>query len=226
MKNTVASLVCPMLLIAGSAINSQGASILFTSTLTGGDLTTQFPLGLSDVVTGLVNIPFNSLVVSGAPLNNGTYTPLFLREDFNTTTHVLTLVGTVNGCATCAALPGLSASSTLVSILLSGDLTANTTTSTSSLNKPPPAQIISITLSSILLADLGLAGSTFELNALTSAGQADSGTGGNYVSAGASLGLISTTPEPASLLTFMLGLVPSVMLSRKTVFRTRNVSID
>jgi len=204
------SAFCAALLFIGFAAPGQATTLSFTSALTGGDLTTSFPLGANDPVTGLVDVPFDTLVVSGAPLNNGTYTPLFLQMNFNTTTDVLTLTGSIAG------LSGLAASSTLVSIQLSGGLTANTSTSASSLNLPSPATITSITISSVLLADLGLTGVPATLTGLTDIGQSCCADGGNYVSTSASLDLtMNAVPEPGSLLLVLSGLFVLGLTLRK-----------
>lgn len=97
----LASAVCAALLFLGSAIPAHAAIIEFedsnlfgNSILTGGDITTDITMiGANDPVTGFVNVPFNTLIVSGAPANDGTYIPIFEQENFNTTTDVLTLSG-------------------------------------------------------------------------------------------------------------------------------------
>lgn len=217
-RSLFASAFCAALVFVGSAAPTHANPILsFTSVLTGGDITTSFPLGVNDPVTGLTNVPFDTLVVSGAPLNNGTYTPLFLQLNLNTVTDVLTLTGSIAG------LPGLAASSPLVSIQLSSGLTANTSTSASSLNMPSAASITSITISSTLLADLGLSGLPATLTALTDIGQSCCADGGNYVSKNASLALtLNSVPEPGSVLlvlTGLLGLVGLALRKRTSTIR-------
>jgi hypothetical protein len=192
----------------------QAAEILFSSTTGGGDITTGSlgataplvpsfppnPIGLSET--------FDKLVVTGAPSNNGTYSPLFLTETFNTTTDVLTLVG---------AIPGLSIlSQTLVTIQLNTDLTANATTTSVSLNKPSAASIVSITLSPTLLADLGLPSATFSLNGLTDLAASCCDTGLNYQNqTSASLDLVTGVPEPTSWLLTGIGLASLAFVSKK-----------
>jgi hypothetical protein len=206
-------------LVLGFAIPTQAAAVLsFTGSLTGGDLTTSLPLGANDPVTGLVNLPFNALTVSGAPVGNGAYTPLFLQENFNTTTNVLTLAGTINGCSICSGLPGLTGSPTpvLVTITFSTGLTANTTLTSSSLNMPSAASITSIVVNSTLLSDLGLTGTAFSLTALTDTGFADSGAGGNYVTSSDSLVLsAAAVPEPTYGPVIALLLVAGALVSRR-----------
>lgn len=211
-----ASALCAALLFMGSAVPGQATTLSFTSALTGGDITTSFPLGANDPVTGLVDVPFDTLVVSGAPANNGTYAPLFLQLNLNTTTDVLSLSGSIAG------LSGLAAPSTLVSIQLSSGLTANTSTSASSLNLPSSASITSITISSVLLADLGLTGVPATLTGLTDIGQSCCADGGNYVSTSGSLVLtMNAVPEPGSLLLVLSGLFLSGLALRK---RTSTIS--
>ena len=211
---TSASIVCAALLFVGSAVPSQAAEILFSSTTGGGDITTGSlgataplvpsfppnPIGLSET--------FDKLVVTGAPSNNGTYSPLFLTESFDTSTDILTLTGAILGLS----IP----TQTLVTIQLNTDLTANASTSSVSLNKPSAASIVSITLSPTLLADLGLSGATFSLNGLTDLSGSCCVGGLNYQSqTSASLDLVTGVPEPTSWLLTGIGLASLAFVSRK-----------
>jgi hypothetical protein len=208
------TLVCSTLLLLGSAAHAQAASILFEDLdLTGGDITAA-SLGPNALVTGLVDVPFDTLVVNG-----GTeYHPLFEQENFNTTTEVLTLVGSIS------ALPGLAAQSTLVSIQFSAELTGDATSTNFALNEPLPSTVTSITVSPVLLADLGLTGTTFSLSALTAVGNAVGSDLSNYVVINnASIDLVSPTPEPGSWLLMMMGLSLIAFSSLKT-FRKKSSS--
>jgi hypothetical protein len=223
-----ASALCAGMLFLGAATPAHAALIEFedsslfgNSILTGGDVTTDITMiGLNDPITGFVNVPFNTLIVSGAPSNNGTYIPIFEQENFNATTDVLTLSGTINGCSTpsnCSNLPGLTTLTNLVTIHFSTDLTANTTGgSTLTLNEPSPASITSITVASALLADLGLSPSTaFTLTALTASGQPVGTSGNNYVENAASLTLSTVAPEPGSWILMMGGLALTIYGGRR-----------
>ena len=213
-----ASTLCATLLFFGSAIPSRAADILFSSTTGGGDLNTASlgpaaplvpsfppsPLGLSET--------FDKLVVTGAPLNNGTYSPLFLTETFDTTTDVLLVTG---------AIPGLGIlSQTLLTIQLNTDLTANATTTSVSLNKPSALSITSITLSATLLADLGLSGAPLSLNGLADLSAACCVNGSNYQNqTGALLDLVTAVPEPTSWLLAAIGFASLVFVSLKKFSR-------
>lgn len=228
-SSAILSVSATALFLVGSVIPAHAAVIiefedsgLFgNSILTGGDITTNSGLiGPNDPITGFVNVPFNTLIVSGAPANNGTYIPIFEQENFNATTNVLTLSGTINGCSTpsnCANLPGLLTSSNLVTIQFSTDLTANTTGGASeSLNEPAPLTITSIIVSPTLLADLGLSSSTpFTLTALTAVGQSVGSTN-NFVENGATLLLTSgAVPEPNTWMLIISGLALMIYGARK-----------
>jgi hypothetical protein len=210
--------LCGTLLFFGSAIPSRAADILFSSTTGGGDLNTGSlgpaapvvpsfppnPIGLSETL--------DKLVVTGAPLNNGTYSPLFLTETFDTTTDLLTLSGAIAGLG--------MLSQTLATIQLSTDLTANATTTSVSLNKPSALSITSITLSATLLADLGLSGTALSLNGLTDVSSACCVTGVNYQNQTvASLDLVTGAPEPTSWLLTAIGFASLVFVSRKKFSR-------
>lgn len=204
-------------LLTGAA---RGATVIsFTSTSTGGDISTALPLGPNDTITGFTNIPFDTLTVTGAPEDNGVYKPVFLQESLNTTTDVLTLSGTINGCTNCGNLPGLTTTSALVSIQISA-LTANTT-----LGSPPGDNfnvnfptVTSITVSPVLLADLGLTGATFSLTGFTDSGQSQGSGGNSYTSSSASLVLSNiAVPEPGSWFFAVLGIGTILSLRR---FRT------
>lgn len=219
MKNLFsASVLCAALLLLVSAVPSRAADILFTSTTGGGDITTGVlgaaaplvpsfppnPIGLSET--------FDKLVVTGAPSNNGTYSPLFLTETFNTTTDVLTLSGAILGLS----IP----TQTLVTITLNTDLTANATTSGVSLNMPSAASIVSVSVSSTLLADLGLSGAGVSLNGLTDLSGSCCVGGLNYQSqTSASLDLVTGVPEPTSWLLTASGLALLAFVSRKKFSR-------
>ncbi len=232
-SSAILSVSATALFLVGSVIPAHAAVIiefedsgLFgNSILTGGDITTDITkIGATDPVTGFVNVPFNTLIVSGAPSNNGTYIPIFEQENFNATTNVLTLSGTINGCSTpsnCANLPGLLTSSNLVTIQFSTGLTANTTGGTTiSLNEPAPASITSITVAPALLADLGISSSTaFTLTALTTTGQPVGTTGNNYVENTASLVLGAAVPEPGSWMLMISGLGLTIYGARKRFLR-------
>jgi hypothetical protein len=211
---------------ASIIVEFEDSSLFGNSILTGGDITTDITkIGATDPITGFVNVPFNTLIVSGAPANNGTYIPIFEQENFNTTTDVLTLSGTINGCSTpsnCANLPGLLTLTNLVTIQFSTGLTANTTGGTTiSLNEPAPASITSITLAPALLADLGLTSSTpFTLTALTTTGQPVGNSGDNYVENTASLILSAPVPEPGSWMMMISGLALTVYGARKTFLQS------
>lgn len=224
------------LLLFGSAMPGLAANVLFEDLDTsGGDITANAPFSTSDPLfgsTAILNDPFDTLVVSGAPMDNGTYGfggmggLLFLEENFDANTDVLTLSGAIS------ALSILQ--ETLVTIQFGGDLTANTTLgnppdSNASLNSPPPPTVTSVVLASDLAADLGITGSQLFLNQLTALG-ANQGDIENYVviapcgdpSAAnpcATIGLTTTdsAPEPATGLFAMLGLALIVFLARRAV---------
>ncbi|HWE50049.1 MAG TPA: hypothetical protein VG273_09685 [Bryobacteraceae bacterium] len=235
MKRLVsASALCSALLLLGSAvpvhasliIEFEDSSLFGNSLLTGGDITTDITqIGAFDPITGFVNVPLNTLIVSGAPANNGTYIPLFEQENYNATTHVLTVSGTVNGCSTpsnCSNLPGLATMSDLFTIQFSTGLTANTSGGTTiSLNMPSAASITSITVSPTLLADLGLSSTTpFTLLALTSSGQPVGESGNNYVLNAGSITLTTAAPEPAAWMLMGLGLVLTVCVAPRKFLNT------
>jgi hypothetical protein len=206
---------------ASVIVEFEDSNLFGNSILTGGDITTDITMiGANDPITGFVNVPFNTLIVSGAPSNNGTYIPIFEQENFNATTDVLTLSGTINGCSTpsnCANLPGLLTLTNLVTIQFSAGLTANTTGgATISLNEPAPGSITSISLAPALLADLGLSSSTpLTLTALTTTGQPVGASGNNYVENTASLVLSAPVPEPGSWMLMISGLALTICGTRK-----------
>jgi hypothetical protein len=212
-KTSILTLGAALLLVA--AVPGKAATISFTSTLGGGDITTS-SIGSNAPITGFLEY-FNTLTVTGAPSNNGTYTPLFLTESFNTTTDVLTLTGTISGCSTCGSLPGLTVSSTLATIQFSTGLTANASTTSGSVNMPSLASITSITLSATLLADLGLTGSTFTLADLGNVSTSCCSDGKNYQNQTSGILSFSTTsvPEPNFLPLTALLLAAGVLVLRK-----------
>lgn len=203
-------------LLVWVAAPAHASTILFQDTdLTGGDITTTLPLGASDPLSGVVNAPFNALTVFGAAANNGSYAPLYLLENFDSSTDILTLSGTINGCPTCGNLPGLQTDTNLVTIQFSADLLGDTSGASGSafvLEMPVSADITSVTVAPALLADLGLTGTAFQLTGLELAGQAVSAQGNNFVVVeNGSIQLSSddppaATPEPATWPIALLGL--------------------
>ena len=213
MKSIISvSTLCSAVVLLVSAVPGRAATISFTSTTGGGDINTA-SLGATATVTGLTEI-FDTLAVAGAPLNNGTYAPLFLHESLDTTTNILTLTGTINGCLLCGSLPGLTVSSTLMSIQLSGPLTANATLSGVSVNMPG---VTSITLSPTLLADLGLTGATATLTSLGNTGNPCCVGGTNYQdqTSGTLVFSMTSVPEPTFLPLTALVLALGTLLLRK-----------
>jgi hypothetical protein len=202
-------------LLLVSAVPGGAATISFTSTTGGGDINTG-PLGATATVTGLTEI-FDTLTVTGAPSGNGTYAPLFLNELLNATTNVLTLTGTISGCTSCGSLPGLTTSSTLVSIQLSGPLTADATASGVSVNMPG---VTSITFSSTLLADLGLSGASPTLTNLGNTANPCCVGGTNYQNQTSGTLVFDTTPIPEPtflpLTALILGLGAFVLRRRSS----------
>jgi len=192
MKSIISvSTLCTAVVLLVSAVPGRAGTISFTSTTGGGDINTA-TLGATAAVTGLTET-FDTLTVTGAPLSNGTYAPLFLHESLDTITNILTLTGTINGCTLCGSLPGLTVSSTLASIQLSSPLTANATLSGVSINMPA---VTSITFSSTLLADLGLTGATATLTSLGNTANPCCVGGTNYQNQTSGTLVFSTTPIP------------------------------
>jgi hypothetical protein len=227
MKNiTFVSTVYSVFLLFGSptpghasVILSLGGAVSGTGDTTTSSLGSNAPLVNSTSCTpsaAICNLEFQTLTISGAPTSaaNGSYTPLDLLENFNASTDTLTVTGSIGGCAGCANLPGLSATTTLVTIVFSADLRGDATTSSFTLNTPP--SVSSVTVNSTLLADMGVS-SAFYLSAMTENGIAESGAGLNYYSTtNSSLALSTTaTPEPASGPLAMLGLALVLFMSRK-----------
>jgi len=210
-----ASIFSSILLFLGAAVPGQ-ATIAFTSSLTGGDVTTAAsPLGPNDPILAYTAY-FDTMVVSGAPSNNGTYTPLYLNELYDPSTYTLTVTGsvTMNG----NPLPGLAGVTTLVTITFASDLTANTSGGGFSMNFP--TDVTSITFSSTLLADLGLSGSGWTLAGLSD-GADIGGDPGSFTSVAPTLFLTQggsdggATPEPGSWVMTTLGLASIAYFSRK-----------
>lgn len=207
------STFCTAALLLLSAASGLASTISFTSTTGGGDINTS-SLGATATVTGLTEI-FDTLTVTGAPSNNGTYAPLFLHESLDAINNIITLTGTISGCSLCGSLPGLTSSSTLVSIQLSGPLTADATTSGVSVNIPG---VTSITLSSTLLADLGLSGATATLTNLGNTANPCCVGGTNYQNQTSGTLVFTTTPVPEPtflpLTALLLGIGALVMRKR------------
>ena len=206
-KNLSVSQLCLVLLLLGSAVTSQAASMIsFTSNLTEGDITTT-GLGSTAAPVTVLDGDFAFLTISGALTDNGTYgtvaIPLFLPLAY--TPDTLTITGAVPG------LSGLAASTTLLTINFSAaGLTGNTTgTGANAFVLNSGEAISSIVVFPTLLADLGLTGTSFSLTSFTDTGAAQ-GTGLNsFTSSDPSLTLTSAptaAPEPGSLLTMLFGL--------------------
>jgi hypothetical protein len=213
-------------LLIGLVAPAHGTTILFQdNALIGGDITTAFPLSASDPLTSVINAPFNLLTISGAAANNGSYTPLFLQENFNSATDTLTLSGTINGCPRCGNLPGMLVNSNLVTIQFSTDLTGDTSGASESdfvLNNPSAADIVSVTVSPTLLADLGMTGTAFNLTDLDLVGQAVSTRGNSFVVVqNGTIRLNSagdpppSVPEPATWQAALLGFGLVIVGSRR-----------
>jgi hypothetical protein len=222
MKHLATSLTLCGLLAVVSSVPANATLITFSTAPNnnaGGDLTTATTPSLPNptaTILGISSLGLTTLAVSGAPSNSGTYTPIFVTESYNGTTDLLTITGTINGCPTCGNLPGLTSSSTLLSIQFAGNLTANATTSSASLNNPPPPGITSITVNATLLADLGLTGANFFFSNLSGTGNSN-GDPGNYNLSTESLTISTTTPEPATWLLMLCGLGLVVALRKVSI---------
>jgi hypothetical protein len=212
-----------VVLLAGFAAPAKATTISFSNVKTGsGDITatafgTNEPLLNSAACTpspeAICNVTFQTLTISGAPTAgaNGTYTPLFLQENFDATTNTLTIAGEIAGCTTCGGLPGFTTSTTLVTIVFGADLTGNAGMSTFSLNALP--SITSITVNSMLAADLGDTG-PYQPSSMTLTAQ-PGGAIPNYNSISGTLVLTDAVPEPSTVLLTSMGLGLIVLASRR-----------
>jgi hypothetical protein len=197
---------------------------------TGGDITTA-SFGSPVAVTGLTNVPFDEMIISGdtaVPGDNGTYTGFFLGggvngESLSSNGLTLTLQGTLNGCSLCTTNFGsaFNTASVLATITFSSTpaLTANANSSGITVNTPSASNIASIALSPTLLADLGLTGTPFFLTQLTDVGQSVGGVANYVVINSASLDFSSSVPEPASGSIAILGVALIAFMSRKRFSR-------
>src|SRR5665213_1139442 len=203
-------------LVVGFAIPANATTISFSNVQTGsGDITaTMFgsnvPLLNSLSCTpaaAICDVDFKTFMISGAPTAgaNGTYTPVFLAENYDATTKTLTVTGSLAGFS------GLAAPTTLVTIVFSSNLTGNSGMSTFTLNALP--SITSVTVNSILAADLGDAG-PYQLSSMTLTGQAG-GAIPNYNSLTGTLVLTDAVPEPSTVLLTSMGLGLIALASRK-----------
>jgi hypothetical protein len=219
------------LLLLGFPSPGRATQIYFLDVAhTGGDITAA-SFGSPVAVTGLTNVPFDEMIISGdtaVPGDNGTYSGFFLGGGTNGETLsagglTLTLQGTLNGCSLCSTNFGsaFSTASVLATITFSSTpaLTANANSSGITVNKPPVSNIASITLSPTLLADLGLTGTPFFLTQLTAVGQSVGGVANYVVINSASLDFSSSVPEPASGSIAIAGLALIVFVSRKRFSR-------
>jgi len=210
-----ASTLCAAILFLGSAIQSHAATIEFLSSSPGGDLTTA-GVGSAATVLGIgspsPDAPeiFDTLMIFNDGSVNGNYTPIYLKEIYNSTTDTLTVSGTLN-----PYFANLSTTTNLVTIVFSSaGLTANATSSNVALNFP--TDVVSITLGTTFASDLGLPTSLspVDLLGLTDVGQSNGDTG-NYDITSASLVLDSNAPEPGSWLLMTLGSALIVLAARR-----------
>jgi len=213
------STLCTALLLLVSAVPGQAGTISFTSTTGGGDITTNPTTGSAATIVGLTE-SFDTLTVTGGS-NPGTYHPLFLGENLaiGATTETLTLSGTMTGCTACSTVfPTLTSSTALATIVFNSPtaLTANAGASSASVNMPSLASIASITLSSTLLADLGLS-TPFTLSALGNVSSASQP--GNYQNQSSGVLTFTNTtasvPEPTFFPLSAMVLALGVFLLRK-----------
>ena len=214
-----ASTLFSALVLLGSAIPGQAGTISFTSTLGGGDITTNPTSGATATIVGLTE-NFSALTVTGGT-NPGTYQPLFLNEllTIGATTETLTMTGTMTGCTLCSTVfPTLTSPTVLATIVFNSPtaLTANAGASSASVNMPSLASITSITLNSTLLADLSLSG-PFTLSALGNVSSASQA--GNYQNQSSGVLTFTNatvgTPEPSSGLLLGTALLGGIMLLKR-----------
>ena len=210
-------------LLVSFTIPANATTISFSNVVSGsGDITTSVfgpnaPLSDSLSCTpadAICAMNFATLVISGAPTAsaNGTYNPVFLSENYNAASRTLTISGSL------ASLPGLASTSTLVTIVFSSNLTGNATVSSFTLNAPPP--ISTITINSILAADLGSAG-PYALSSMTVTGN-PGGAIPNYNSTSGTLVLTTDfVPEPTSAVFVATGLALAGLISRKKFSKTK-----
>jgi hypothetical protein len=154
-------------------------------------------------VTTFSLVPFNELIVSNDGAYNGTYKNLSLTLSFNNSTDQLTLSGAISG------LTGLSSSTTLETIQLSGGLSGTTNGSFTLDSNKVMSEVTSVTLSNTLLSDLGLV-SWYGVNLMnvSTSGPAVSGTPNTYMSNSATLNTrVSAAPEPGSFVLLGAGIL-------------------
>jgi hypothetical protein len=212
MKRISSISIFALLIALGSGVSAKAAPLLsFTSSLTSNNIT-----GFSPNPVSGFSAAFDTFAVSGAPLDNGSYSALNLSDVYSP--DVLTVSGSIAG------LSGLSSSSTLLTITFSSaGLTSSANGANFDLNFP--SNVTAIAVSSVLLADLGLTGSGFSLTALTEH-EVNSGFTfedlPTYFASDPTLTLTATpaslpgaTPEPASSVLTMTGLAYIAFMVRK-----------
>ena len=195
-------------------VNATSVTLDFTGSSVAGTIAAS-GVGSSQTVTEFQSVPYNMLVVSGAPTGNGLYTLTNTSLSFNTTTDLLTLSGEVSGLA------GFTSSQTLETIQLSGGLTGITNSGESQFTLNTPNKVASVTTDSLLLSDLGLTGYSASLSSLGTSGEGHPNGSGIYQAYSQNLVVaqqISAAPEPVSILLTGAGFIAlgCIRRSRRT----------